>query len=372
MAEFIDAATLVYYNANVRNNDVGDCVCRSISFAFDIPYSTAGRKLNARMKELGKDKWNIPMVFNSVIKDLGGTDPIRQEESPYPTVEEFADANPNGCYILLCGKQQEGPKSSHMVCIIDGKVYDSWDSRRYFTRTHYVCSEDRHVADTDIQSKMKELALFGRDEARKEIDRLNTKWIIKDTDDISVKCNIDWLDGSVSGYAMTFEYQARYYISNDFYQDDAALRFKIACTLKPGMTEDEARAAIIKTVKQRVYDRMYALREHVKQDVEAFEISHQEGAEIANQEWMYITPVEQRFINQLPGKVRPFISYIYIQNPGQYYDSYRITIKSLPGDPDRGDVTIEAYDANQAKDMILRYVKKFERPWEDYDPGEDY
>lgn len=36
------------------------------------------------------------------------------------TVAEFADAHPNGTYILAL--------SGHVVCIQDGLLYDSWDS----------------------------------------------------------------------------------------------------------------------------------------------------------------------------------------------------------------------------------------------------
>lgn len=371
MAQFINSATLVHYNANVRNNDVGDCVCRSISFAFDISYSAASKKLNEWMKKKYKHQWNIPVVFNPLIKELGGSDPESITE-PYPTVNEFADGNPDGCFIILCGPQQEGNSTNHMVCIIDGKVYDSWDSRRYYAKRLYVCSEDRHVADTDIQSKMKELSEFGRDEARKEIDRLNAKWIEKEENGIQVKCRISWIQGNFAGYAMTFRYQASYTISDSTYEDSAGLQFKIACALKPGMTEEEARSHIVKTMKQRAYDRMYAVREQIKKDVEAFQVSHQDGVETANQDYMFTTPAEKRFISQLPGKVKPFISYIDIQRPGQYSNSYTIKIKSMPGDSNPEYVRIEAYDANAAKDMILRYVKNFERPYDDYDPYEDY
>lgn len=46
------------------------------------------------------------------------------------TVAEFADAHPNGTYILAL--------SGHVVCIQDNTLYDSWDSSReivlYFWR----------------------------------------------------------------------------------------------------------------------------------------------------------------------------------------------------------------------------------------------
>lgn len=377
MFKVIDAASLVRYNANVRGNNVGDCVCRSISFAFDLPYSQVGKLLNAKMKEVHRKDWRYSDVYGEVIADLGGSSKLGTTidnetgevlRHGYPTVEEFADENPKGCYLITCGKNPNDSKTSHLVCIVDNKIYDSWDCLNYYAKTFYDCSNiNRHVESEDIIDNMEDYIQYAVDIIESEIDRLAKKWIVSQED-----ANIQWVfdieNAAYNGYTILLNYYFEYSISGYSDKDQGELRFKINCALKPGMTDQQAKDFILKTVKQRSYDRMYVVRETIKKDIESFHAAHEEGAETADQRYMYIGPAEERFIKQLPGKVKRYIQSIEIYKPGQYYDSYRVTLRRLPGDTGPSTVDFQSYEAAGCRKMIERYVKTFERPWDDYDP----
>lgn len=372
MSQLIDAATLVQYNANVRGNNVGDCVCRSISFAFDLSYSKTGKLLNKKMRQLHRDHWNVTAVFESVIHELGGSAQINlyKENESYLTVEEFADSNSNGCFLVLCGKSSSDTKSSHIVCIIDGKIYDSWDSRNQYAKKYYDCSNDRHVNDENLEDIIFDLVDIAEDLLITELNKYAEKWIPQG--DLENGVNVFWRFTQISphyeGFGIQFNCRFKYVFSFRDASDEKILSFRVVCTLKPGMNENEANSFIKKTIKQRAYDRMYAIRESYKDDLAEFEAIHIEGVESGNSR-LYTSAAEDRFIKQLPGRIRPYISSIRIQNPGQYSDSYRISISRLPNDPNSDPkFQIESYESSGAKKMIDRYVKTFERPWIDYDP----
>lgn len=375
MVELVNAAQLVTYNANVRGNDVGDCVCRSISFAFDISYTECSKRLNAMMHQKHQYKWNITPVFRPVIESLGGRLSDEILTAPYQTVEEFADDHSEGCYLIMCGKDKDNRRTSHIVCIVDGKIYDSWDCRKWYCKSYYICSGDRHVAESNLLEKIDNLAEDAEILLRSEIDKYCIKWIEPLTFDV-IEVHFEWTYCSAmcEDYMIEITNKFKYELTDREHHEDHAIRFKVAISLKPGMSEEDAKVLITKTVKQRAYDRMYAIRENIKKDLEAFEARYAEGADTADQSYMYLTPAEERFFKQLPGKIRPYVVWINIQKPGMYSNSYSIRLKQLPADTGRHQdkFNIEAPDAATAKDMILRYVNKLERPYEDYSPAEEY
>ena len=46
MKRYISSADYVNYNANSRGNNVGDCVKRALSMAFDMDYNQTSKELN--------------------------------------------------------------------------------------------------------------------------------------------------------------------------------------------------------------------------------------------------------------------------------------------------------------------------------------
>lgn len=113
-------ASFVEYNPNPLHRRVGDCVVRAISKAtgdsWDRTY--VGICLQGFIE---KDMPDANKVWGHYLVKKG----FKREKLPdyYDKnydVDDFARENPRGTYILAI----EG----HVVCIQDGKIYDTWFS----------------------------------------------------------------------------------------------------------------------------------------------------------------------------------------------------------------------------------------------------
>lgn len=108
------------YNANPRNVNVGDCTVRAISKALGESWETvyAGIALEGFML---CDMPSANHVWGAYLHRRGFTRKIVPDSCPdCYTVADFAREHPQGTYILAL--------SGHVVCVIDGDWYDTWDS----------------------------------------------------------------------------------------------------------------------------------------------------------------------------------------------------------------------------------------------------
>ena len=137
----INSADLVKYNANIRGKNVGDCVKRALSLATNSSYNDISKELLEAMHEIYKhpdeDEWKRPTVFNHVIAAHGGSRPLKPKGDVY-TLGDFVDnvLGHEGTFLVTTGKQPG--TLSHIVCIIDGKIYDSWDSSNQYVYNYYT------------------------------------------------------------------------------------------------------------------------------------------------------------------------------------------------------------------------------------------
>lgn len=111
----------VYYNPNPVAARVGDCAVRAISKVLNISWEDAYAKLAVNAFRMG-DMPSSNNVIASVLRMSG----FYRENLPNfcpdcYTVEDFANNNPIGTYVLGTG--------THVVAVVDGDWYDSWDSR---------------------------------------------------------------------------------------------------------------------------------------------------------------------------------------------------------------------------------------------------
>lgn len=363
----IQAAELRYYNANNRGNYVGDCVKRSISLAFDITYNEVTKLLNAEMKRTRHDKWNIPSVFGPVIHELGGSDRVQVDSNNVMTVEQFADniAQPGKSYVVLCGKHY--PSSSHMVCIRDKEVWDSWDCLDWEVCSYY---EAKHADLKGVTSILDNLTDLCKEYATPVMIAELEKWMN----------NKDW-EGSYSFTITKRNYTVKYsfkltLIAEGLLTKNRNYSFIINLVFEPTMTEEDAIEYINKIAKQRMYDRMYTIYGQEKKLIEEAEVRREAGIETESYEDRHwLSGAEQRFMKSLPGWIKPLITYLSVQNPGMYSDSYRMTIVSLPSDtlhPSKTRIEFEGMDANEIKWQIDRYKKTYEAPFIDYYPADEY
>lgn len=112
MAEF------VYLNANPDKSKESDCVTRAISLATGYPYAEIRRKLFHTAKLLNCEKLCV-CCYRHLIEDVFDCKPMFCENM---SVEEFADRNPLGVFLVRMG--------GHISSIIDNTIYDIWDCRK--------------------------------------------------------------------------------------------------------------------------------------------------------------------------------------------------------------------------------------------------
>lgn len=105
-----------WHNENPLDRNVGDCTVRSISTALNQDWDTTYCGLCIEGYIL-KDMPSSNEVWRQYLARFGLE---RQKASPRMTVNEFARTHPRGVYLLGL--------NSHVVCIVDGTIFDTWDS----------------------------------------------------------------------------------------------------------------------------------------------------------------------------------------------------------------------------------------------------
>ncbi len=108
-----------YLNKNPNQEKHNDCVTRAICLSCDLPYAEVRRKLFHTARLLDCESALCPTCYGFLIQEvLGGV----LKDCNGMTVEEFADRNPIGTYLLRI--------NSHLTTLCDGTIYDIWDCRK--------------------------------------------------------------------------------------------------------------------------------------------------------------------------------------------------------------------------------------------------
>lgn len=108
------------YNPNPAGKNVGDCTVRAVAKALgqDWAQTYAGLILQGYMM---CDMPSANSVWGAFLRSRGFERHIMPEDCPdYYTVADFSRDHPKGTYILAL--------SGHVICLIDGDWYDSWNS----------------------------------------------------------------------------------------------------------------------------------------------------------------------------------------------------------------------------------------------------
>ncbi|MCR5475522.1 MAG: hypothetical protein K6F28_10025 [Lachnospiraceae bacterium] len=110
----------IFANPNPAGLKIGDCVVRAIAISSGMDWDTAYNILvdyGFNMKEMP----NANSVWGQLLIDSGFTRHVIPDTCPACyTVREFCRDHPKGTYVLGTG--------SHVVAVIDGNYYDTWDS----------------------------------------------------------------------------------------------------------------------------------------------------------------------------------------------------------------------------------------------------
>lgn len=110
----------IKYNPNPNNIFVGDCVIRAISKSLGMSWEEAYIRL-AIQGLIMSDMPSSNNVWGNFLRNNGYDRHIIPNTCPdCYTVKDFCKDHPTGNYILSIG--------THVVCVISGNYFDSWDS----------------------------------------------------------------------------------------------------------------------------------------------------------------------------------------------------------------------------------------------------
>lgn len=112
----------VEYNPNPTGRKVGDCAIRAVAKALNIDWENAYALIALNGYQMG-DMPSSNSVWGSVLRQNGFYRKSLPESCPdCYTAEDFCKDNPKGIYVLGFG--------THVATVIDGNLYDSWDSSK--------------------------------------------------------------------------------------------------------------------------------------------------------------------------------------------------------------------------------------------------
>lgn len=121
----------VFYNPNPEGKSVGDCVVRAISKLLNKPWEQVYIELCLQGFMSG-DMPSSNSVWITYLKNKGYKKYLIPDSCPdCYTVSDFTDEHHVGAFLLGTGE--------HVVTVIDGNYYDSWNSGKeipiyYFTK----------------------------------------------------------------------------------------------------------------------------------------------------------------------------------------------------------------------------------------------
>lgn len=119
------------YNPNPARGNVGDCTVRALSKALGQDWEQTYAGLTAYGFMLC-DMPSANHVWGAYLRRNGFKRYIVDDKGQdIYTVDDFCRDNPKGVYVLAI--------PGHVVCVVDGNYYDSWDSggeipQYYWTR----------------------------------------------------------------------------------------------------------------------------------------------------------------------------------------------------------------------------------------------
>lgn len=108
------------YNPNPTGRSVGDCAIRAVAKALGVGWETAYAMIAVNGFSMG-DMPSSNSVWGAVLRQNGFyRSAIDYDCVDCYTAEDFCADHPKGTYVLGFG--------NHVATVIDGVLYDSWDS----------------------------------------------------------------------------------------------------------------------------------------------------------------------------------------------------------------------------------------------------
>ena len=123
----------IEYNPNPYGARVGDCAVRAVAKAFGNRWDTAFARIALQGFLMG-DMPSSDAVWGAALREQG----FKREAIPNTcpdcyTADDFCKDHPKGTYVLAFG--------GHVATVVDGDLYDSWDSRNEIPMYYYYLEE---------------------------------------------------------------------------------------------------------------------------------------------------------------------------------------------------------------------------------------
>lgn len=332
------------YNANSRNKDVGDCVKRSISLALGIDYDDLSKELNKIRKEKNLEAYNQPGVYKTYLRNLGYV--FKKYDNI--TESEFADNHPQGTYLLLVGPEKLVTQgySNHLVCILDGDIYDSWNSSDDIISEICVVSEESsEFEDIDIEELQSSVYYY----LKEYVDKMSHKLKLQNVDIQEKETDAAYTIGYYI-FAKVPDDAPKYFRGNCYYRPGITFGHTLYGKANPKLPHEDNYHKLCAKLKQRVYDWLYNENKALSDAIEANTID--------------VNPVfrgDRKDLVKVPNWARSRITELDFDN--LYGEKYVAYMEALPDDPyiqERGSEV--AFYANTLREL----KQEFEYYKEDY------
>jgi len=130
--KYPDTKTFHFYNANPKNKITTDCVIRAISTALEIPYNDVVMEMAELQCRTGLDP-SEKKAIDKFLQNHGWTkckQPKKLDNTKYTGDEFCTSFIPSFCKHNKMNRIVAFIGTHHAVAIIDGVVWDTWNSTR--------------------------------------------------------------------------------------------------------------------------------------------------------------------------------------------------------------------------------------------------
>ena len=351
----ITSADLVTYNANIRGTRTTDCTARAISLAFNLDYSATRKLLNNSAKSHWDWNYNTHDNCIKVIRELGGGNLINVDKI---SVADFADAHPSGTYIIWCSEDGVSNKGNHLVTIIDDKIYDTWDSRKYYVKGYWKIDVGVKGADiSDIKPILHEKYIATKDIKwyneyagalfNKIITSSKRMKQLESTLDYDIDLKFIPTRIQLKSYALMISYRIEVKYEGTKIPDQT-YPGKVVIAFKPTMKPEELDKYFDTTFYNKFYPSLYDMIIKIKDTCEGYEIVKNAQEPDDHYRPYFYDKGEEKSFNSLPYWATALATSFTSERPDRYYgkrsDSVRIGMHRAPFD--------KQYDPTKPNDRI--------------------
>lgn len=122
-----------FYNPNPVGRMVGDCSIRAVAKALNVSWETAYISVTINGYSMG-DMPSSDSVWGATLRQNGFYRTSIPSDCPdYYTAADFCRDHPYGTFVLGFG--------GHVATVIDGNIYDSWDSSKEIPQFYWYKKE---------------------------------------------------------------------------------------------------------------------------------------------------------------------------------------------------------------------------------------